>query len=83
MHMEISFEDKLGELEQIVEKLEKGQISLDESLKLFEHGIILSRECNAMLETARQKVEKLIEEDNNLKSEEFALKDENIRNGTI
>lgn len=81
--MEISFEDKLDELEQIVEKLEKGQISLDESLKLFEHGIILSRECNTMLETARQKVEKLIEEDNNLKSEEFTLKDENIRNSTI
>lgn len=81
--MEISFEDKLAELETIVEKLEKGQVSLDESLQLFEHGIILSRECNSMLETARQKVEKLIEEDNNLKSEDFALKDENIRSGSI
>ncbi|TAN40625.1 MAG: exodeoxyribonuclease VII small subunit, partial [Candidatus Methanoperedens sp.] len=62
MQMEISFEDKLAELETIVEKLEKGQLSLDESLELFEHGIILSRECNAMLKSARQKVEKLIEE---------------------
>jgi len=77
--MEINFEDKLAELETIVEKLEKGQLSLDESLELFEHGITLSRECNAMLKSARQKVEKLIEEDNNLKSEEFALQDENIR----
>ncbi|MBU3966381.1 MAG: exodeoxyribonuclease VII small subunit [Euryarchaeota archaeon] len=79
MQMEINFEDKLAELETIVEKLEKGQLSLDESLELFEHGITLSRECNAMLKSARQKVEKLIEEDNNLKSEEFALQDENIR----
>jgi exodeoxyribonuclease VII small subunit len=76
--MEISFEDKLAELETIVEKLEKGQLSLDESLKLFEHGIILSRECNAMLKSARQKVEKLIEEDNGTKSEDFALLNENI-----
>ncbi len=81
--MEMSFEDKLAELETIVGKLEKGQIPLDESLQLFEHGIILSRECNAMLETARQKVEKLIEEDNNMRSEEFALEDENIKSGNI
>ncbi len=76
--MEINFENKLAELETIVEKLEKGQLSLDDSLELFEHGIALSRECNAILKSARQKVEKLIEEDNNLKSEEFALPDENI-----
>jgi exodeoxyribonuclease VII small subunit len=75
--MEISFENKLAELETIVEKLEKGQLSLDESLELFEHGIILSRECNAMLKSARQKVEKLIEEDNGTKSEDFALPNEN------
>jgi exodeoxyribonuclease VII small subunit len=76
--MEISFEDKLAELETIVEKLEKGQLSLDESLELFEHGIILSRECNAMLKSARQKVEKLIEEDNGTKFEDFALPNENM-----
>ncbi|MBU4077480.1 MAG: exodeoxyribonuclease VII small subunit [Euryarchaeota archaeon] len=77
--MEMNFEDKLAELETIVEKLEKGQLSLDESLELFEHGITLSRECNAMLKNARQKVEKLIEEDNNLKSEDFALPDDTIK----
>ncbi len=70
--MEINFEDKFAELETIVEKLEKGQLSLDESLELFEHGITLSRECNSILKSARQKVEKLIEEDNSLKSEEMS-----------
>ena len=76
--MEMNFEDKLEELETIVEKLEKGQLPLDESLKLFEHAITLSRECNIILKSARQKVEKLIEEDNGLKSEEFALPNENV-----
>ncbi len=79
--MEMNFEDKLSELENIVEKLEKGQLSLDESLELFEHGITLSRECNAILKSARQKVEKLIEEDNNIRSEDFALSDENLKGG--
>ena len=77
--MEMNLENKLVELETIVEKLEKGQLSLDESLALFEHGIILSRECNAILKSARQKVEKLIEVDNNIRSEDFALSDENIK----
>jgi len=77
--MEMNFEEKLSELETIVEKLEKGQLSLDESLELFEHGITLSRECNAILKSASQKVEKLIEEDNNIRSEDFALSDENIK----
>ncbi len=79
MQMEMNFEDKLAELETIVEKLEKGQLSLDESLELFEQGITLSRECNAMLKNARQKVEKLMEEDTNLKSEDFATTDETIK----
>lgn len=77
--MEMNFEDKLAELETIVEKLENGQLSLDESLELFEHGITLSRECNNILKSTRQKVEKLIEEDNNIRSEDFALSDENIK----
>ena len=71
--MEMNFEDKLAELELIVENLEKGQLPLDESLELFEHAITLSRECNNILKNAKQKVEKLIEEDNDLRSEEMTL----------
>lgn len=58
--MEMSFEESLTELEGIVDKLEKGQISLDESLVLFEKGIKLVRECNTKLKNAQQKVEQLI-----------------------
>ncbi len=60
--MEISFEEKLTELEDIVEKLENGQLSLDESLLIFERGIKLVRDCDSMLKNAQQRVEKLIEE---------------------
>ncbi|MCZ7385417.1 MAG: exodeoxyribonuclease VII small subunit [Candidatus Methanoperedens sp.] len=69
--MEMSFEEALLELEGIVEKLEKGQLSLDESLMLFEKGIKLVRECNDKLKSAQQKVEQLIEENGELRTEKF------------
>jgi exodeoxyribonuclease VII small subunit len=75
--MEMSFEESLAELEDIVEKLENGQLSLDESLILFDTGIRLVKECDTKLRSAQQQVEKLIEENNCLKSEPLELHDEN------
>lgn len=54
------FEDSIKELEKIVEKLEKGEVGLDESLELFEKGIKLSKACNEMLDKAEKKVSVLI-----------------------
>ena len=73
--MEMSFEESLVELEGIVEKLEKGQLSLDESLVLFEKGIKLVRECNTKLKSAQQKVEQLIEENGGLRTEPFEVEE--------
>ncbi len=73
--MEMSFEDAIAELENIVDKLEKGQLSLDESLSLFEKGIRLVRECNDKLKSAQQKVEKLIEENSELRTEPFEVEE--------
>ncbi len=73
--MEMSFEEAIAELENIVDKLEKGQLSLDESLLLFEKGIKLVRECNDKLKSAQQKVEKLIEENGGLRAEPFEVKE--------
>jgi len=70
-----TWEEKLQELESIVEKLENGQLSLDESIDLFEKGIKLVRECDANLKNTRMKVEKLIEENNELRSEPCELRD--------
>ncbi len=52
-----NFEESLKRLEEITEKLEKGELSLDESLKIFEEGIKLSRFCQKKLTEAEQKVE--------------------------
>ncbi len=73
--MEMSFEEALLELEGIVEKLEKGQLSLDESLMLFEKGIKLVRDCNDKLKSAQQKVEQLIEENGELRAELFEVEE--------
>ncbi len=56
----MSFEKKLTRLEEIVKKMENGELSLDESLKLFEEGVKLSRDCNKELTEAEQKVKKLV-----------------------
>ncbi|GAB4170137.1 MAG: exodeoxyribonuclease VII small subunit [Wenzhouxiangellaceae bacterium] len=56
---EPGFEQKLAELEAIVEGLESGQLELAESLKRFERGVELARECRAMLDQAQQVIEQL------------------------
>ncbi len=76
--MEMSFEESLAELENIVEKLENGQLSLDESLLLFDTGIKLVKECDTKLRNVQQQVEKLIEENNSLKSEPLELHGEDV-----
>ena len=54
------FERSLAELEAIVEKLEQGDLSLDESLRHFERGVQLTRVCQSALKQAEQKVEILL-----------------------
>ena len=58
---DISFEEAMQKLEKTVEGLESGELSLDESIKLFEEAISLVRMCNERLENAEQKVKILIE----------------------
>ena len=57
----INFEKSLEELERLVEQMEKGQLTLEDSLRHFERGIELARACQSALQLAEQKVEKLIE----------------------
>jgi len=57
------FEDALAELETIVEKLENGEQSLEESLERFERGVSLSRFCQQSLSDAEQKVKVLLKDD--------------------
>lgn len=59
----MDFEKKLDKLEKIVQKMEAGELSLDDSLKMFEDGVKLSRECHEQLDQAEQKVQLLLEVD--------------------
>lgn len=61
----MDFEKKLSRLEEIVTKMEKGDIALEESLKLFEEGVKLSRECHGHLAQAEAQVKKLVGFDSN------------------
>lgn len=56
------FEESLEKLEKLVERMEEGDLSLEESLKTFEEGIKLTRECQQALARAEQKVKLLIDE---------------------
>jgi exodeoxyribonuclease VII small subunit len=57
----LDFERAMAELEQLVEKLEKGDLPLEESLAAFERGIALTRTCQTALRQAEQKVELLLQ----------------------
>jgi exodeoxyribonuclease VII small subunit len=59
---EPSFEDALAALEKVVERLEKGELPLEESLKLYEEGIRLSRLCHGKLEEAEGRIEVLLKD---------------------
>ncbi len=64
----VDFEQALDQLENLVEAMEGGDLSLEDSLKAFEQGIKLSRECQTALSTAEQKVQLLLEENGQLKA---------------
>lgn len=69
--MNKNFEENLEELEKIVTDLEKGELNLDDSVKKFEEGIKISKECNNMLEDAEKKITILLRDGDNTKEENF------------
>lgn len=65
------FEDALKKLEDIVRKMESGDIPLDEALKSFEEGVRLIRFCSAKLEETERRVEMLLGKENGLETKPF------------
>lgn len=61
--MNQTFEKSLASLEKIVRQLEEGDLSLEESLKLFEDGVKLSRECQERLNQAERRIEVLLKDE--------------------
>ena len=66
-----SFEDSLSELEALVERMEGGEMTLEESLGAFERGIALTRHCQQALQAAEQRVEILTRNDPDAETEPF------------
>jgi exodeoxyribonuclease VII small subunit len=56
----MSFEDALAELEQIVRRLEAGQVKLDEAIQCYERGAQLKRHCEQKLNEAQQRVDRIV-----------------------
>ena len=67
----INFEKTFTELEELVKKMEEGDLSLEESLKYFERGMLLTKNCQQALNKAEQKVRILLEKNNKNNLESF------------
>ena len=68
-----SFEENLQRLEEIVSSLEEENISLENSINLFEEGMKLTRACNEKLESIENRINILINEGGKVKSEKFTI----------
>ena len=76
MNEDINFEDAMKRLEEIANELEKGDLTLDESVKKFEDGISLSKKCNEFLDNAEKKITMLINNGEEIKEENFIPKED-------
>ena len=66
-----NFEESMKKLADIVAELENGNLNLDESVKRFEEGMKVAKQCNTILEEAEKKITILLEKDGELKEENF------------
>ena len=69
----VNLEKSLAELEKLVEEMEQGKLSLEESLKRFEKGIALTSDCQQALQNAELKVKELIEKNGKLLEKDFEV----------
>ena len=78
-----SFEEQLTELERVVEQLERGELSLEDSVTLFERGVTLSNACKSQLASAESRIQVLISprERGPVRVEELAVMEEDESDG--
>jgi exodeoxyribonuclease VII small subunit len=78
MKKEKAFEEALRELEEIVNRLEQGEIPLEEALQLFEQGVKLSRSCHTKLDEAQKRVEIVLKDENGkITAQSFEMEEDN------
>ena len=71
----VNFEESIQKLENIAIELEKGELSLEESLTKFEEGMKLSKQCNEIIENAEKKITVLLEKEGKLEEQNFELEE--------
>lgn len=69
---EIKFEEAMEQLEKIAQELEKGNLSLEESISKFEEGMKLSKQCNNRIEEAEKKITILLSKDGKIEEKDFS-----------
>ncbi len=70
---ELSFEENLSKLEEIVKKLESGEVLLDDAINQFNEAMILAKKCDAKLKAAEEAITKIVSEDNSI--QDFEIKE--------
>lgn len=73
---QIPFEEAMKDLETIAGELEKGDLTLDESVAKFEQGMKLSKQCTRLLEDAEKRITILLKDGDNIKEENFIQEEE-------
>lgn len=68
---DLSFEHKMKRLEEIVTQIEKSDVELEDSIKLFEEGVELSKDCQGLLDTAEKKVKSLVCSNGDIEIKDF------------
>ncbi len=74
MEKKIKFEDKMKELETLINELETGEIDLDESIEKYTKAMKLIKECDTELKTVEKQISKLVTEEN--ETEDFEIEEE-------
>ena len=70
---EMTFEESLNKLNELVDKLENSGLDLDENIRIYEEAVVLRDRCRAILEESERKVQKLMETAEGIKTEQFSV----------
>ena len=70
-HKELTFEESLKKLEEIIDQLESGEIDLEKSVELYEKGMVLKNNCDEKLKKVELQIKKIKLENNKIKKEDF------------
>ena len=76
MEKDLNFEQAMSKLEKIATELEKGELSLDESVSKFEEGMKIAKQCNNILENAEKKITILLEKNGDFEEKPFDTNNE-------